>query len=246
MIKTVKSDNSRSTRLTIISKVYQAYGMLVNGAIPFMPSDRRYNISICHERRFLWYRVAKVGTRTIFGEFDKYDIRLDADHPFRCHYPVHQFEDYFKFAFVRNPWDRLASTWRNKVRDSNHFRLSQDRLEALQDFGEFIEFVSSLDLENCDPHIRLQCRLIDLNHVDFIGRFETFEEDFREVMRRIGIELDSVERRNATVSTGSYHRYFDDSTRAKVAQLYARDIAIFGYSLQPMTFGFNWEHRQSV
>ncbi len=99
----------------------------------------------------------------------------------------------------------------------------------MRNFSEFIEFVSSLDLENCDAHLRLQCRLIDLNHVDFVGRFESFEMDMRKVLRRIGINPGSIERRNASVSSGSYLSHFNDRTHAKVAQLYARDIAIFGY-----------------
>ncbi len=63
----------------------------------------------------MWFRVAKVGTRTILGHFDRHDVALDVNHAMRLRYPVELFEDYFKFAFVRHPLGRFVSAWRNKV-----------------------------------------------------------------------------------------------------------------------------------
>ena len=78
-------------------------------------------------------------------------------------------------------------------------------------------------------HLRMQCRLIDLNHVDFVGRFESFENDFRAVATRIDLPLSKIPHENIGGSSSRYMDIYDDQTIKRVADLYARDIAIFGY-----------------
>lgn len=229
MIKTVKMKNGRSSKLTFLSTVYQSASKNLIRFFPYVPSDCPYNITICHEKQFVWFRVAKVGTRTIFNVFDNANITLDAEHPMFCHYPANLYKGYFKFAFVRNPWDRLASCWRNKVIDNNYFKFSKDRLLLMQEFGDFVEFVSDLDIETCDHHIRLQSKLIDLNNVDYIGRFENFEEDLLEVIQTIGFDSVRIEKHNSSKNKQDYRAYYDEGLKEKVANIYRKDINLFSY-----------------
>ena len=62
-----------------------------------------YNLTISHSHRFVWYRVAKVATRTIRHHCETHGVSMDVDHAMRIRYPVEVFGDYFKFAFVRDP-----------------------------------------------------------------------------------------------------------------------------------------------
>ena len=218
----------RSGKLTFASKLYRSYGRWL-GRWPALPSDRPYNITVCHERRFLWYRVAKVCTRSIFAAFDQEGLKLDVDQAIQCYYPPRSYRDYFKFAFVRNPWSRLASCWQHKVLDANYFRLRPEIHKDLQAFPNFVDWVSKRNLERCDRHFRLQCTLIDLNHVDFVGRFETFETDFRTVATRIDLPVGKLPHKNATGSGSRLADVYDGETIKLVAKLYARDIALFGY-----------------
>src|SRR5215213_4546448 len=66
-------------------------------------SPLAYNLTISHSHRFVWYRVAKVATRTIRHHFESYDVSLDVDHAMRVRYPLASFADYVAFAFVRDP-----------------------------------------------------------------------------------------------------------------------------------------------
>ena len=218
--------------LTYGSKIFQAYGTVIQRYWPVLPSDRPYNITLSHDRRFLWYRVAKVCTRSIFAALDEGRVTLDADHPMLCYYPPRRFGDYFKFAFVRDPWDRLASCWRDKVLQRNYFNLAPSKRQSLSQFDAFVDWVSTQDLEACDIHLQLQCRLIDLNHVDFIGRFENFENDFRSVAAAIDLPLNKISHENASVSTPSLSEVYNNRTIKRVEDLYARDIAIFGYHFE--------------
>ena len=208
-------------------KIQIAYSVLHK--LPFLPSSRRYNITVSHERKFIWYRVAKVGTRTIYHHLLKSNIHLDAEHPYRLYYPTNFYSDYFKFAFVRNPWDRLVSCWHNKVIDSNYFRFSDAKRTDMRIFTNFVNFISGLDIENCDPHLRLQCRLIDLNHIDYLGRLESLDSDLSKIFHILGIPLENIESKNVSSEKIHYHEYFDSALVGKVYQIYRRDIQIFGF-----------------
>jgi Sulfotransferase family len=229
MIRTVKRENRRSPELTLPSVIYQKASSALVRFVPYFPSDRRYNITICNEKKFVWFRVSKVGTRTIFNVFDQADIKLDAEHAMSCHYPASLYRGHFKFAFVRNPWDRLVSCWRNKVVDSNYFHFTDAKLPQTPEFGTFVDFVADLNIETCDHHLRLQSQLIDLNEIDYLGRFESFEEDLLEVVQTIGLGPVNIEKHNVSRSERGYRQYYDEGLKAKVAKVYRKDIKLFAY-----------------
>ena len=145
------------------------------------------------------------------------------------HYPINLYRDYFKFAFVRNPWDRLVSAWLNKVVDCNYFGFNESDLEKMGSFGNFVDYVSTLDIENCDLHLRLQCRLIDINHIDYLGRYESFSLDLTKVFEVLGIDQKDFVRRNASQKRKSYQEYYNERLIEKVSQIYRKDIQVFGY-----------------
>lgn len=229
MLETVKNEQEYSSELSQPSQRYQDVSRRLNERFTAFPSMAQYNLTLCHQKRFIWFRVAKVCTRTVLATLDSAGVVLDAVHPFNCHYPERLFADYFKFAFVRNPWDRLVSCWKNKIFDSNYFDLSDEKRRQLGDFSEFVSFVEQRDLSLGDPHLRLQSKLIDLNNLDFLGRFERFDEDFTLVMRKIGLDGVTASVRNRSNPRMPYRSVYDDDLKARVGLLYRRDIDFFGY-----------------
>lgn len=229
MIKTVPQKNTLSEQLTPLSQVYQLASKILIQSTGFIPSFKKYNLTICHQKKFLWFRVAKVGTRTIFNIFEQANIELDAEHAMLCHYPASLYKEYFNFAFVRNPWDRLVSCWQNKVVDSNSFNFSNPTLREMQTFSNFVDFVGTLDLDKCNHHIRLQSNLIDLNNVDFVGRFENFEADISSVIEILGLGAIQINHQNKSRRISNHKQYYDANLKRKVAQIYRKDIHIFGY-----------------
>ena len=218
-------------RLNTFGKISQAFYRAM-GRIPVVPFSGPYNLTISHERKFVWFRVAKVGTRTILDYFKKNSIPLDVARAGFLYYSPELYEDHFKFAFVRNPWDRLVSCWTDKVVNLNYFKFAESELATMRRFDSFVEYVSRLDLETCDRHLRLQCRLIDLNHLDFLGRMETFEQDFRKVCIRLKFPQQPIPSRNVSRKR-PFQEYYNDSLRVRVEEIYARDIQTFGYSFGP-------------
>jgi hypothetical protein len=147
------------------------------------------------------------------------------------HYPVNSFDGYFKFAFVRNPWDRLVSCWRDKVIDRNYFDFDDSEHEKMKAFENFVDYVSDLTIDDCDRHLRSQSVLIDLNMIDYLGRMETFGEDANDIFRRLGLPEKDILQKNRSSSEQDYQEYYNKYLIEKVAQIYQRDIQIFGYQL---------------
>lgn len=191
-----------------------------------------YNLTISHERKFMWFRVAKVGTRTILGHFEEYDVALDVHHAMRVRYPTAAFEDYFKFAFVRHPLDRFVSAWRNKVVDNNYFEFDPATHERMQQVEEFARWTAGHDLSDlatADHHLALQTRLIDLTQVDYVGRLETFDDDFAAICERVGVPATQARVRNRTSPRDGAAQPVSDELRSLVGEIYRRDFQVFGY-----------------
>lgn len=188
-----------------------------------------YNLTISHQHRFVWFRVAKVATRSILGYFREHDVPLDVNHAQDIRYPTALFGDYLKFGFVRHPLPRFVSAWQDKVVNNNWFGFDDATLETMRGSVEaFAGWTASQDLEDLqegDAHLALQTRLIDVSQIDVLGRLESFDRDFAEVCTRIGLPAAPVTPRNQTSAPTAY----SDELRAAVAELYRRDFQVFGY-----------------
>ncbi len=195
-----------------------------------VPSACKYNLSICDNPKFIWFRNAKVATRLTFAVQKAADVKLVAVSAFNCYYSAQAYKDYFKFAFVRNPWDRFASGWLNKVVNKNAFELDPELHADLQQFDRFVAYYSKFDLDNCNLHFRSQCKLIDLNEVEFVGRLENYNKDLMQVFRILGLPLVDIPNENITINRDDYRSYYTENTKRMAEKMYRKDIQLFGYS----------------
>jgi hypothetical protein len=63
--------------------------------------------------------------------------------------------------------------------------------------------------------------------MDFVGRFETIDADFRHICERLNITAEL--KRTNTSDHLHYTEYYNDELRERVAAVYADDIATFDY-----------------
>ena len=81
-----------------------------------------------------------------------------------------------------------------------------------------------------NPHFQIQANLIDLNEVHFIGRMENFEDDLKKVLHILNLPIVSIPTKNKTKIRKDYREYYNENLKMKVADLYQKDIQLFGYS----------------
>jgi len=145
-----------------------------------------------------------------------------------------RFEEYFKFAFVRNPWDRLVSVYRY-LHDSRGDGRYPEWAAFVQGFGSFEAFVSRWlwpeNVERCVlflPQHRFLLDRFGMPCLDYLGRFETLAEDFVRVAACLSVRA-RLPQSNRAPERREYADYYDAESRERVAEVYARDIEWFGY-----------------
>lgn len=196
-----------------------------------LPSLRRYNVTIGCDPKFMWFRVAKCGTRSIFRALRESGATLSVENGIFMHYRPNAMRSHYKFAFVRNPWDRFVSCFYDRVVDRNHFGFDETSHRKMQNLSEFISYAERLNLDRCDVHLRRQSSLIDLNGLDFLGRMENFEEDLSRLFSRIGLRFSStLHRENASSLPGGSREILTEEQSKRIGSLYEHDIRLFGYS----------------
>lgn len=136
-----------------------------------------------------------------------------------------QYKLYFKFAFVRNPWARAYSWYRNVLRDEVHRRGYGIRgniplWEFLQKYaGRGMLRPQTHWITSFDGSIQL----------DYIGRFESLHRDFEEVCRRLALQPRTLPFK-VTGSGEDYREQYDKASIEIVSRVYRSDIEMFGYS----------------
>jgi len=145
-----------------------------------------------------------------------------------------RFLKYYKFSFVRNPWDRLVSVyeyWRaggNGTTDVYY----QSLINEVGSFDNFV--VNYLSMENIHSHLLLKPQYLFLyDHreelmVDYVGRFEEMEKSFDVVARKLGVDPD-LKVINKSKRSSYVDYYENDEVREKVKRLYFKDIDLLGY-----------------
>jgi hypothetical protein len=131
--------------------------------------------------------------------------------------PPELYAGLYKFACVRNPWDRAVSFY-----FSPHRRVTSFSRQA------FIDFLHTMPSLLLPLRERPDQPLKDVpGNFDRLLRFERLQQDFDAVCDDLGIPRQTLPVRNRS-SRGRTEDYFDDETVELVRSLFAEDIALTG------------------
>ena len=178
---------------------------------------------VSEKRRFLFVHVQKTGGVTVSRLLQQTvpDTRAESSH-MRLRETIEREkipEGAFRFAFVRNPWDRLVSwytmidrarkerlSWEEDSVQRRRFRhnpLYRSVLLHAPTFEDFIKNCTQTHMIRGVPH---SFAFDQLSYVtdengemlaDFVGRFERFEEDLTRVFERLGLPVPAIPTRIA-------------------------------------------------
>ena len=132
------------------------------------------------------------------------------------------FKSFYSFAFVRNPWDWQVSLYKYILKSPEH-----PQYELAKDLGSFDEYIRW----RCAEEIKFQKDFVYSQDgellVDFVGKFERLDRDFRSICSQIGISA-SLPRLNVS-NTRPYQQYYNEETNKLVMRAFEPDIHLFEY-----------------
>lgn len=149
-----------------------------------------------------------------------------------------RFDDSFKFAFVRNPWDRFVSAFEYLKRGGKRKidrEFARVHLAAFDSVDELVTAMRDARLRRTFmrwTHFQPQSRWVVNREgeieLDFIGRFEHLRDDVVKLSERDEFERGRLRVVNAS-DRGDYRSYYNDRTAEWLADWYADDVRSFGY-----------------
>jgi hypothetical protein len=143
---------------------------------------------------------------------------------------VGRLEDYLVVTLIRNPWDRMVSYYHwLRGQTFAHRAVELAKAHEFTDFLRHPEMALSLKAERYAQYVENSANL-EVNTL-FID-LKKSKNEIDEFERHLGFSLD-LPQANASGRDPDWRRYFSDADAALVGQLYAEDIARFGYHFDP-------------
>ncbi len=205
---------------------------------------------ISTRHRFIFFHVPKAAGSSITRAFQRY-----SDYPFArlYHYafdilgerpslhlfPRHispaelrdrlgqaKFDPYFKFAFVRTPFDWHVSQFHfHKQKKDAFFHATFKEM----DFSDYVEWA----VENTEVARSRQKRFLSDEDgellVDFVGKVELLDQDVQELSHRLGLNVE-IPSKNPSERKRDYREYYDERSRRLIEESHQEDLEAFGYA----------------
>ena len=200
---------------------------------------------ISKTKKFIYFSLAKTASTSTGRFFEQFcdpkidHIKNDAKYPTgnvkRLQYWKHmpprvinknvtdlQWNSYFKFGNIRNPWDRVVSGF--------FFSEQFCRNPKLQSFDNWV---------NC--HLKKHCDPLEewynvnglsfYDCMDFFIRFENLKGDIETACAKLGLPCDLSKLGNdfETKRDKDYRKYYNDDTKLIVAKKFKKEIEVFNY-----------------
>lgn len=143
--------------------------------------------------------------------------------------------NYRTFAFVRNPYTRIYSAYKDKLVDNLWEK--KRRAETLGfsadeniPFIDFLRVISEKPVASLDIHWLPQTVILEDRTLDFIGRFEQFDNDYYIIARALGLPQQAYSRVAHATGTGtSILRTMSMEEVEIINSLYKEDFRKLGY-----------------
>ena len=158
------------------------------------------------------------------------------------------WDEYFKFSFVRNPWERMVSMAKSYGGHYN-VKINDDKLnvsgykkkfgfpltvEYDRRFSQRFLGGGNISPRNPEKHTEgtVYENILD-EKIDFIGKFENLQEDFSYVADKIGLSDSNLnihnENKKHKYGGHNFQYYYTEECIKEVETIYKKDIIKYNY-----------------
>lgn len=188
-------------------------------------------------------KTASVAIRDSLEEYIETPASMDYNSPFYLHNTAKSlkqyfiknkwnWDEYFKFAFVRNPWDRVVSAYNYRMqylkKDGDYNRKFKDHCVYINKLGNFDKIVEShLDLI-IEPQLNWILDDNKQNLLNYIGRYENLQQDFDIICEKVHIPKRTLRHMNGNVHK-NYSKWYNQKSLKIVQEKFKEEIEMFNY-----------------
>jgi hypothetical protein len=145
-----------------------------------------------------------------------------------------QWKTYYKFTFVRNPWDRALSDYFWLI---NVCKINGSFKDYIMKRGQFYKVLNNQEeIYYRGDHHRKQTEFFDFQgsfKLDYVGRFENFASDINEILKAVGVENKfNIYTNKSHKAREHYSIYYTRSLKQLVESKFKEDIEILRYSFE--------------
>ena len=151
-----------------------------------------------------------------------------------------EWDQTFKFTFVRNPYSRLYSAYNYLSQGGRRRDLDKEyqcKLNTYESFDAFVinglEKAVNEKIQHFTPQFEMITDSNGVLMVDFIGKYETLEIDFRIIQHLSKRKIIRNLKQENFATTPKEHFTFSPQMINIVQKVYQKDFELFGYPLTP-------------
>ena len=173
------------------------------------------------------YRLEKVPQGRCSGFLSTSDNHISAAE--LQHNLGDSYQKYFTFAFVRNPWDRFLSNYFHMKNNTKHPRHKYANLFKSFDHYAYHSYNKFTEGRTPTQQSEFLCNESGEIIVDFVGKLESVNRDFRFVTKKINLRNRIVD----VYNKGRHKHYtkcYNDELITLVGEIYEQDIKLFNYN----------------
>lgn len=197
---------------------------------------------IDHNLKLIFIEIPKTATHTIVKKFTNDSEPCGWNHDYML-YKQHlsisellkydyitkkQYQEYFKFTFTRNPFERAVSEYFYRCRIHKEYK------SYFPTFSDFIlqKLQNTQRQQSIKQHLLPNYHFIYMNNIcemDFIGRFENLENDYEKLCELLNKSKSKLKVRNSTEHK-HYSYYYTTEVKEILTEKYDLDIKHLNYS----------------
>ena len=148
-----------------------------------------------------------------------------------------KYNDFFKAAIVRNPFDRLVSCYEDKIKNRYYFKREkfyEIGFKHEMTFNEFIVQVCKNPFAS--NHFGFQLPMISFGNeelADYVGKFESLNETWETIKKysaeKSCLKIVDLKHLNQSKTKKHYSKYYNGKTKRMVGNTFKMDLKNFGY-----------------